>query len=510
MSKYTFEWIPGGLARSEYVEEMAEFYSRHYGWWGKESVREGQRVKSTPARVQELLKSADSRIALARFNNELVGYAIALQTKVPYYGMVSWVTQFVVHEDHRRKNVGKRLLFTIWGFSDHKAWGLVSANPYAVRALEKATRRRASPTRIKRNQDTLLRFGIKEIPYIKESAELRLTTTESRINTAFFLDHSELPEMLSRASKEQQWTLGGLPEGWEWFAFTFHDQEQIGLTTPELQQMLQASDEVTKRAYSRMLLNGGDHAWAKHAQTEVDFILNECAGSKPGSIVDFGCGRGRHVLRLASLGINAVGVDYVEEFIAAAREQASAQSLTSALFEAADCRTVNLEKEFDGGICLYDVVGTYVEQNENLKLLQNLVRHVRRGGFILLSVMNMEFTERRAKHWFSIGTDPDRLLKLSPSRMMETTGEIFNPEYYMIDKETRIVYRKEQFDAGPDLPQELLVRDKRYTTEEIEVLCRNAGLEMIWTHFVKAGSWNEPLPSDSDHAKELLVLCRRP
>jgi hypothetical protein len=54
--------------------------------------------------------------------------------------------------------------------------------------------------------------------------------------------------MLSRASKEQQWTLGGLPEGWEWFAFTFHDQEQIGLTTQELQQMLQASDEVTKRA----------------------------------------------------------------------------------------------------------------------------------------------------------------------------------------------------------------------------------------------------------------------
>jgi hypothetical protein len=94
--------------------------------------------------------------------------------------------------------------------------------------------------------------------------------------------------------------------------------------------------------------------------------------------------------------------------------------------------------------------------------------------------------------------------------MMETTGEIFNPEYYMIDKETRIVYRKEQFEAGTDLPQELLVRDKRYTAEEIEVLCHNAGLEMIWTHFVKAGSWNEPLPSDSDHAKELLVLCRRP
>jgi hypothetical protein len=50
--------------------------------------------------------------------------------------------------------------------------------------------------------------------------------------------------------------------------------------------------------------------------------------------------------------------------------------------------------------------------------------------------MNMEFTERRAKHWFSVGTDPDRLLELPPSKMMEKSGEVFNPNYYMIDSKT--------------------------------------------------------------------------
>jgi 2-polyprenyl-3-methyl-5-hydroxy-6-metoxy-1,4-benzoquinol methylase len=504
---YTFEWILGGLARPEYAEELAEFYSRHYGRWGNGSGREGQPVRSTPTMIQELLKSGDSRVALARFNNELVGYAIALQTRVPHYGMVSWVTQLVVHNDHRRNNVGKTLLFTIWGFSDHKAWGLISANPYAVRALEKATRRRCLPTRIKRNQDILLRLGIKEVPYIKESTELRIAKTESRVNTAFFLDHSALAEMLSGVvTKEKPWTLGDLPEGWEWFAFTFHDQEQIGLTTLELHQMLQASDEVTKRAYSRMLLNSSDHAWARHAPAEVDFVLSKCGGSRPRSIVDFGCGQGRHVIQLASRGIHAVGVDYVETFIVAARQNAPAHN---ALFEVADCRTVDLEEEFDVGICLYDVVGTYVEQQENLRLLQNLARHVKRNGFILLSVMNMEFTERHARYWFSVSADPDRLLELPPSRIMETTGDIFNPEHYMIDKGTRIVYRKEQFEAGTALPQELLVRDRRYTKEEIETLCHKAGLEVIWTRFVKAGAWNEPLPRNSDHAKEILILCRK-
>jgi hypothetical protein len=93
---------------------------------------------------------------------------------------------------------------------------------------------------------------------------------------------------------------------------------------------------------------------------------------------------------------------------------------------------------------------------------------------------------------------------------METTGDIFDPEHYMIDKETRIVYRKEQFEAGTALPQELLVRDRRYTKEGIETLCHNAGLEVIWTQFVRAGAWNEPSPRDSDHAKEILILCRKP
>jgi len=62
------------------------------------------------------------------------------------YGFISWVTQLVVHEDtgERRRQVAA---FAIWTFTDHFAWGLLTANPYAIRALEKATRRGAKPAR---------------------------------------------------------------------------------------------------------------------------------------------------------------------------------------------------------------------------------------------------------------------------------------------------------------------------------------------------------------------------
>jgi hypothetical protein len=53
------------------------------------------------------------------------------------------------------------------------------------------------------------------------------------------------------------------------------------------------------------------------------------------------------------------------------------------------------------------------------------------------------------------------------------------------------------------------VRDRRYRQSEIESLCRAAGLDVLWSRYVGAGRWDVPLESDNDHAKEILLLCRR-
>jgi hypothetical protein len=113
---------------------------------------------------------------------------------------------------------------------------------------------------------------------------------------------------------------------------------------------------------------------------------------------------------------------------------------------------------FDTVLRLYDVIGTYADEDENLAVLRSAAQHTNPGGFILLSVMNMELTERIARNWFSLATEPDKLLMLRPSTIMETTGNVFDPDFYLIDRETRIVYRKEQFTGGLGLPEELLVR----------------------------------------------------
>jgi 2-polyprenyl-3-methyl-5-hydroxy-6-metoxy-1,4-benzoquinol methylase len=322
------------------------------------------------------------------------------------------------------------------------------------------------------------------------------------------LDHSTLSERLEKATEKAPWRLGPLAEGWEWFAFTLRDQEQISLTREETEKMLLASDAVTKEAYSKMQVDS--HQWAKHTAAEASFVIEHCQVLPKKSLLDFGCGSGRHSLALATLGIDVVGVDYVERFVDQAKAEASSRSLSNASFLMADCRNLHLGQSFDAAICLYDVVGSYTDEDHNFSLIQNLERHLKSDGYLLLSVMNMELTERRAQNWFAIDSDPDKLLTLPPSNRMESSGEVFNPKYYLIDRKTKIVYRKEQFVEGDDLPAELLVRDRRYTKQQIEELCTRAGLDVVWSRFVRAGHWNESLEADDDRAKEILVLCRKP
>jgi 2-polyprenyl-3-methyl-5-hydroxy-6-metoxy-1,4-benzoquinol methylase len=345
---------------------------------------------------------------------------------------------------------------------------------------------------------------------VKEGTEIEVNREVARINTEFALDHSTLKEMLASVTTPNvAWLLGPIEEGWEWFAFTFHDQEEIGLAPEEIEAMLKSSDQVAKLAYSRMLLNE-DHSWAQHGKPEAAFIANLFGqDASKSSVLDLGCGTGRHALELAGLGFHVYGVDYLENLIERARENAETSGCTSVRFEVADCRELNLGRQFEIVLCLYDVIGTYADESENARIAATIVRHLKPGGIALISVMNLLLTESRLKHSFSIAKDPSKLLTLKPSQTMERTGDIFDPDYYMMDSETKVVYRKEQFSAGFSLPAELIVRDRRYMKDDIENICKTAGLEVVWSKFIRAGHWEDPQEVDGRRAKEILVYCKK-
>ena len=351
----------------------------------------------------------------------------------------------------------------------------------------------------------LIKFGIEQVSYLDNSTEFTIQPSVSKVNTKFPADISDLELKLKNVTKGTiPWLMGEIEEGWEWFAFTFHSQEKLVLTKDEILEMLDISDKIAHKAYSRMLMDSENHAWAKHTVNEIDFVINNCKLDRLSSIADFGCGIGRHSIELANRGFDIVGIDYSKELLNKAIGKSSA-----AKFIEGDCRDINLGKKFDTVLCLYDVIGSFIDNYENTKILENVYNHLEDNGYALISVMNFELTLAEAKHVFSLNENYNKLLDLTASNTMQTTGNVFNPDFYMIDTDSNIVYRREQFSAGGLLPQELIVRDYRYTKSQIEMMCVDMGLEIVMSRYVQAGRWDKELQSVDPKAKEILLLCKK-
>ena len=123
--------------------------------------------------------------------------------------------------------------------------------------------------------------------------------------------------------------------------------------------------------------------------------------------------------------------------------------------------------------------------------------------------MNMELTEDIAIYRDDILKNPISLLNLKPSSIMQKTGDIFDPEYFLIDTRTNLVFRKEQFSNDNGLSAEHVIRDKRYTKEEISSIVKQIGFTILDIRFVQAGKWDHKLSSTDKKAKEILLFLQK-
>jgi SAM-dependent methyltransferase/GNAT superfamily N-acetyltransferase len=502
-----FIWTPGRSLSIEVLNECSALYSNHYGKWSPSGKRPGENIKLSSIKLQDLLNNDYSWAVLARYKEKLIAYAFSLRLEFDG-NILTWITQLVVHSSYRNQGVATYLLMNLWSFSNHYAWGLLTPSPYAVRALEKATRRRCDPNIIKMEADKLLVVGKPYLPYFPKKTKPNVSSVKSVINTEFYISHEGVAKMLRNVSHEKKWLLGNLVRGEEWFAFTFRSQEEFPLTPEELESMLSFVDSIAKRAYEGMNLDS-KHLWMRYTDEEVDFIVDKLNLRAGNSILDFGCGNGRHAIELARRGYFSTGVDFSKSLISIALN--NSKGINNANFFHDDCRTIKLPRQYDAAICVYDVIGTFPNQEENIKILKNLNKYVVDSGRIILSVLNFTPTWKAAIHKYDIFENPERLLELPPSNIMETTGQIFDPKYYIVDTRTKVVYRKEQFNLkGFRLPGELIVRDCRYTISGISEICRATGFEVLEVKPTRAGNWNDvALSEDDDAAKELLVVAQK-
>lgn len=130
------------------------------------------------------------------------------------------------------------------------------------------------------------------------------------------------------------------------------------------------------------------YSFTKGTEQEVTSLI-DALGLRPGmTLLDVGCGPGRHTNEFARRGLLAHGVDISDRFVAIA----AAAGVPGASFAREDARSLSFVGQYDAAISLcqgaFGLLGTDVE---NIAVLDGMARSLRPSGRIALTAFSSYF-----------------------------------------------------------------------------------------------------------------------
>lgn len=224
------------------------------------------------------------------------------------------------------------------------------------------------------------------------------------------------------------------------------------------------------------------YSFTKGTEQEVDFIV-DALGLRPGmTVLDVGCGPGRHVHAMARRGLRVVGVDISFRFLQVAADSSGDDGRPSG-FAQADARALPLANgSVDAAISLCQgafglLGGPGTSLDEDALVLAEMARVLRPGGRLAVSAFSAYFQVR----------------------YLEET-DTFDAERGVNHEHTEV--RDEQ---GRPAPAELWT--SCFTPRELRMLASGAGLTATRVWGVTPGNYRAGTP-DLDQPEFLLVAER--
>ena len=129
-----------------------------------------------------------------------------------------------------------------------------------------------------------------------------------------------------------------------------------------------------------------------YIEAEEKFLLSKIELNS--SLVDFGCGIGRHLDLLGARLRYGLGVDIVHNYIAHAKRILMDKSEIE--FQVGDIRNCPLERVFDYVICMHNTIGNIREKNV---VLNQMKKAANKSGEILIGVYSEDSIESRIE-WY--------------------------------------------------------------------------------------------------------------
>jgi len=220
------------------------------------------------------------------------------------------------------------------------------------------------------------------------------------------------------------------------------------------------------------------YSFTKGTEQEVDFLLDHLSLRAPSSILDVGCGPGRHAISLARRGYRVHGVDISQDFIGLATASVAKEGLEHlATFEQRDAREMPFVDQFDVVLCLCQGAFGLMRANSDDELvLAGFSQALQPGGKFALSAFNAYFA---VKYHEEAEFDAD-------SGVSSENTKVLNPE-------------------GKSL--EFVLHTGCYTPRELRLMAKDAQLSIDNMYSVEPGAYKRsPVSTETP---EFLVFGSR-
>lgn len=248
--------------------------------------------------------------------------------------------------------------------------------------------------------------------------------------------------------------------------------------------MAAAQDKGWKRFFDEHAPRYMENAFTGNTRAEVEFVVDLLGLRAGNTILDMGCGTGRHSAGLAQHGLKVTGLDLSEGMLDQARK-AAAQMGVEVEWIQADATEWRSDLLFDAAVCLCEGGLGLCELDENpvahdLAILGNVSASLRPNGLFLMTCLNGYAVIR------------------------QMTDELVEQRHF--DPATMVAQYQDEWTL-PEGKKMMTIRERLFIPPEIVAMLSHVGFEVLNVWGGTAGEWRKaPLKLDE---VEAMYFCRK-